>query len=115
MPIERVPLTVANFADGAMAREVNDAIALILERFRRAEDGEIDLSGDKATITLKMHIERDPGVGGFRCSFEEPNLKMPAKVSVGTVAIERDGVLVVDVEASGEQMRLLKPNNSDTN
>ncbi len=47
-------------------------------------------------------------VGGFVCSFDEPTVKLPAKVSRGTVAVERDGVLVVDVEAQPDQISLLR-------
>lgn len=106
MSLTQVPLTLANFADGKLLREVNDKITDVLERFRQAENGEIELASDKATIGLKLTIERDPAVGGFRCSFEEPAVKLPAKVSSGTVAIERDGILVVSTEGPAEQLRI---------
>ena len=63
--MEQVPLTLANFADGALEVEVNAKIADVLERFRRMEDGEIELASDKASITIKLHIERSPAIGGF--------------------------------------------------
>ena len=113
MSIEQIPLTLLSFADGKLAAEVDEKIAIILERFRQGEDGEVELSSDKATITVKLTIERDPSIGGFRCAFEEPNLKLPAKVTSGTVAIERDGILIVSAEVPAEQMRLVPAKHND--
>jgi len=114
VPIEQRPLTVNNFADGRLVSEVDEKIALILERFTSAEDGAIKLASDKATIAIKLHIVRDPQAGGFRCFFEEPHLNLPRKISEGTVAIVRDGILVVSIEAPAEQLSLLKSHKSDT-
>ena len=105
MPLEQVPLTLATYAEGKLMRAANDAFTEVVERFRKDEDGEIELDGDVAEITLKLKMRRDPSAGGFVCSFKEPALKLPAIVSEGTVAVERDGVLVVTTEATPQQVR----------
>lgn len=106
MSLEYVPLNVSNFAEGRFASEVDAAIADILNRFAAMENGDIELASEKATITVKLTIERDPGINGFRCSFEEPALRLPKKVTAGVPAVVRDGVLVVATEAAGIQLRL---------
>jgi hypothetical protein len=106
MPLEQVPLTLDNFADGKLAADVDEKFAWALERFRLGENGDIELASNKATITLKLYIELDPKVGGFTCSFDEPSVKLPAKVRSGTVAVQRNGVLVVSSEAPAEQLNL---------
>jgi hypothetical protein len=109
MSLTQVPLTLHNFADGKLSCEINDKLTEVLDRFRACENGDIELASDKAVISVKLTIERDPKVGGFRCSFEEPSLKLPAKIASGTVAVERDGILVVASESDGEQLRLTPP------
>lgn len=109
MNLEYVPLTLANFAEGKLSGDVDAGLADILNRFASMEAGEIELASDKATISLKLTIERDPGIGGFRCSYEEPKIAMPKKVTSGVPAVMRDGVLVVATESDPQQIRLTLP------
>lgn len=112
MSLEYVPLNVANFAEGKLAAEIDSALADILNRFARSEDGEMELASDKATVSVKLIIERKPEIGGFACSFEEPKVSLPKKINSGVPAVVRDGVFVVATESAGIQLRLPKPNNS---
>lgn len=110
MSLERRPLTLQTFADGNLAADVDAALADILERFRQFENGDIELADEKAEITLKLTVVRDPKVGGFMCSYKEPSVRLPPRVSRGTVAIESDGILVVSVESDGTQLRIPNTN-----
>lgn len=113
MSLEHQPLTLQTFADGNLARDVDAILTDILERFRKFENGEIELADEKAQITLKLTIVRNTKVGGFECSYQEPGVRLPPRVSKGVVAIERDGILVVAVESDGTQIRL--PSTSTPN
>lgn len=94
------PLTLANFGDGAVETEVNKQLAAILERFAEADDGKCALASEKASITIKLSIERSSQINGFACSFEEPKLVLPKKKRMGTLAVVEAGVLMVDSEKS---------------
>lgn len=106
MNLQYQPLTLATFGDGALMADVNSVLADILERFRQGENGEIELADDKAQIKLTLTIVRNPKIGGFECSYQEPTVRFPPRVSRGTTAVERDGVLVVSVESDGTQVPL---------
>lgn len=112
--LTKVPLTLANFADGRVVGEVDSKIADILERFRQADDGECALASDKASVTITLHIERSSKINGFECSFDEPKVKLPAKKRFGTPAICEGGVLVVDAEvATPTQVPLRSVNHKE--
>lgn len=97
------PLTLATFNAGQLEAAFSEALAVVVERFARAEGGE-KLSCSYAVVTLKLRIE--DARGGFSCSFEEPAVKLPKVVRQSTPAIADGGSLVVGTEPLPFQARL---------